>query len=163
MTSISTQGHISNSEWVTSYSVQYLLSDGSTWQTIMDGSSTAVLQANADQNSVVENSLPTGVTTLGIRLIPVSWNTAISLRWQLYGCYEKRELYPINVQRANSLELHLLATLVSSVFSAQLCSSSSSVFCSGSDVTVTSSEGTSLSTTICPDSTSEQLNILAMI
>ena len=90
VTHILTQGHRDLDQWVTSYRLEYEPSDGSGWTTISKDGSDVIFEGNFDRSSAVFRVLPAGITTLGLRINPLSWSGAISLRWQLYGCYEKR-------------------------------------------------------------------------
>ena len=147
VTHILTLGHRDLDQWVTSYTLQYIQLGTNRWTTISKDGSDVIFDGNFNRSTAVVHVLPAGITTLRLRLIPVSWSGAISMRWQLYGCYEKRlskqEVHPKCASK------QLLCK-----FSAQLCSSSTSQFCSSNDVTATSSEGTSYTNTICLDSTS---------
>ena len=90
VTHILTQGHRDLDQWVTSYRLEYEPSDGSGWTTISKDGSDVIFEGNFDRSTAVFRVLPAGITTLGLRINPLSWSGAISLRWQLYGCYEKR-------------------------------------------------------------------------
>ena len=88
---LTTQGHATEVEFVTSYKIKYLSSDQSTWQTITSNGNEVIFEGNFDQSTPRLHYMPPGVITRGLRLIPVTWSGWISLRWQLYGCYEKRK------------------------------------------------------------------------
>ena len=81
-----TQGHKTKDEWVTAFKLQYLSADGSAWVTVTQDGSDAVFQGNWGKSGISLHFLPSGVVTRGVRLLPVSWYGAISLRWQVYGC-----------------------------------------------------------------------------
>lgn len=50
-----------------------------------DGS-TAEFQANYDGDSDVYVGMPEDLTASYLRLVPLTWNSAIALRWQVHGC-----------------------------------------------------------------------------
>eukprot|EP00058_Branchiostoma_floridae_P025524 XP_002611014.1 hypothetical protein BRAFLDRAFT_233517 [Branchiostoma floridae] len=85
LTGIQTQGLWGGH--VKSYKLLYS-DDGTTWVTYGDGQNDTIFDGNSDGPSVVEQSLPTTVTTQYVRVNPQSWqgNDFIRLRVELLGC-----------------------------------------------------------------------------
>ena len=87
--SVATKGRaVSYYQWVKEYRISYSL-DGSTWAFVGAGGTPMVFVGNSDQNTEVRHSLPEPITARFIRIHPVSWNEHITLRWELWGAYEK--------------------------------------------------------------------------
>lgn len=42
---------------------------------------------NTDADTVVENPLPCPIFAKGIRIIPMTWNRHIAMRFEVNGCY----------------------------------------------------------------------------
>ena len=85
--SVATQGHNGQDEWVTSYKIGHS-DDGSSFSDVLGGDGNArVFTGNTDRNTVVTHLLDAPVTARYFRLFPLSWNGAISMRWELYGCH----------------------------------------------------------------------------
>ena len=45
-----------------------------------------VFTGNDDSDTVVYNALSPPVTTMFVRVLPITWNSRISMRIELYGC-----------------------------------------------------------------------------
>ena len=45
-----------------------------------------VFTGNDDSDAVVYNALSPPVTTMFVRVLPIAWNSRISMRIELYGC-----------------------------------------------------------------------------
>ena len=45
-----------------------------------------VFTGNDDSDTVVYNALSPPVTTMFVRVLPIAWNSRISMRIELYGC-----------------------------------------------------------------------------
>lgn len=82
---VATQGRHNVDRWVTSYKFSYSLYRTS-WSYVLDESGNErVFTANSDSGTVVENDFEP-VLARYVRLEPISWNLAICLRWEVYGC-----------------------------------------------------------------------------
>ena len=75
--SVTTQGRSARKQWVKSYYVSYS-QDGIRWNTI----STRFV-ANDDQNTKKTNLLPANIVARYIRLLPISWEIHISMRFDV--------------------------------------------------------------------------------
>ncbi|XP_072169487.1 lactadherin-like [Diadema setosum] len=87
ITGVTTQGRhdAQHDEWVTSYTVWYSI-DGKDWTAVTDCSpQPKTFPANFDKESTVHNAVSPPFAARFVRLQPVSWNNAISLRWELVG------------------------------------------------------------------------------
>ncbi|XP_078519461.1 neuropilin-1 isoform X2 [Lissotriton helveticus] len=86
---IGTQGAISKETkkkyYVKSYKVD-ISSNGEDWITLKDGSKHIVFHGNSNPTDVVFRSFPKPVLTRFVRLRPVTWESGISLRFEVYGC-----------------------------------------------------------------------------
>ncbi|XP_069067337.1 neuropilin-1 isoform X2 [Pleurodeles waltl] len=86
---IGTQGAISKETkkkyYVKSYKVD-ISSNGEDWITLKDGSKHVVFHGNSNPTDVVFRSFPKPVLTRFIRIRPVTWESGISLRFEVYGC-----------------------------------------------------------------------------
>ena len=76
---IATKGRKDMAQWMTSYYLMYT-QDGINW---VDYQNRVTLNANTDQNTVVENTLVPFVAT-AIRIHPLSWNSYISAQIEVY-------------------------------------------------------------------------------
>jgi hypothetical protein len=85
VTRVATQGrHRDYNQWVTSYSLLYSM-DGVSFQNYNKGN---ILTGNTDRSTVVEHVLRPAITARYIRVVPKTWNNHISMRMELYGCYD---------------------------------------------------------------------------
>lgn len=86
---IGTQGAISKETkkkyYVKSYKVD-ISSNGEDWITLKDGSKHIVFHGNSNPTDVVFRSFPKPVLTRFVRLRPFTWESGISLRFEVYGC-----------------------------------------------------------------------------
>ena len=79
--SVTTQGRPPlYDQWVWEYYVSYS-QDGITWETI-----STPFQANTDTNTKKTNLLPDNIVARYIRLLPISWNNHICMRFDVTGC-----------------------------------------------------------------------------
>ena len=80
--SVTTQGRPdqTHDHWVTSYYVSYS-QDGTNWEQI-----STLFVANEDRDTKKTNLLPDTIEARYVRLSPKSWNTTISLRFDVTGC-----------------------------------------------------------------------------
>ena len=78
--SVTTQGRHSDNQWVTSYYVSYS-QDGARWETI-----STPFEANVDRDTKKTNLLPDNIVARYIRLSPISWERAVSMRFDVTGC-----------------------------------------------------------------------------
>ncbi|GAM25438.1 hypothetical protein SAMD00019534_086130 [Acytostelium subglobosum LB1] len=80
-TGIATQGRANEyNQWVTSYTIRYT-QDNVTWYNLIGG---AKIAGNSDANTVVAYSFEPPIYATSIALHPVTFNTHMSLRWELY-------------------------------------------------------------------------------
>ncbi|XP_064201733.1 neuropilin-1a-like isoform X1 [Anguilla rostrata] len=86
---IGTQGAVSmetkRAYYVTSYKVD-VSSNGEDWIPLKDGSKQKIFQGNTNPTDVVIRDLPKHTLTRFLRIRPVSWETGVSMRFEVYGC-----------------------------------------------------------------------------
>ncbi|KAM9307917.1 neuropilin-1 [Gastrophryne carolinensis] len=86
---IGTQGAISKETnkkyYLKSYRVD-ISSNGEDWITLKDGSKNLVFQGNTNPTDVVYRAFPKPVLTRFVKIRPMTWETGISLRFEVYGC-----------------------------------------------------------------------------
>lgn len=86
---IGTQGAVSKETkkkyFVKSYKID-ISSNGEDWITLKDGNKPLIFQGNTNPIDVVYRAFPKPVLTRYIKLRPVTWETGISLRFEVYGC-----------------------------------------------------------------------------
>ncbi|XP_036377289.1 neuropilin-1a isoform X1 [Megalops cyprinoides] len=89
VSAIGTQGAISQetklSYFVKSYKVD-VSSNGEDWITLKEGSKQKIFQGNSNPMDVQKTELPKPTLTRFVRIRPVSWDTGIALRFEVYGC-----------------------------------------------------------------------------
>ncbi|CAH3197417.1 unnamed protein product, partial [Porites evermanni] len=81
VTSVATQGGNGRNEWVTQYRLKYSRFMVSLFHCLLQ-----VFTGNDDSDTVVYNALSPPVTTMFLRVLPIAWNSRISMRIELYGC-----------------------------------------------------------------------------
>eukprot|EP01132_Coremiostelium_polycephalum_P011543 gene11543-14138_t len=83
VTHVATQGRgdFVPNQWVTSYKLRYTV-DGITW---LDYNGGAPISANFDRDTVVLYAFPSPLLCRGLALHPLTWNTHISLRFEVYA------------------------------------------------------------------------------
>ncbi|XP_071126788.1 uncharacterized protein [Mytilus edulis] len=87
---ITTAGKPDGSEWVTQYKIQYQYDYFSelVWYEEPPGT-IKVFNGNTDNTSPVTNVIQFPFQAKYIRLYPVKWQNAISLRWEVLGCVQE--------------------------------------------------------------------------
>uniref|UniRef100_A0A8C6SGW1 Neuropilin n=1 Tax=Neogobius melanostomus TaxID=47308 RepID=A0A8C6SGW1_9GOBI len=89
VSAIGTQGAISQETkkiyYVKSYKVD-VSSNGEDWITLKEGSKQKVFQGNTNPSDVAKTQLPKPTLTRFLRIRPVTWETGIALRFEVYGC-----------------------------------------------------------------------------
>ncbi|KAJ8010318.1 hypothetical protein DPEC_G00073800 [Dallia pectoralis] len=89
VSAVGTQGAVSQETqkayWVKSYKVD-VSSNGEDWITLKEGSKQKVFQGNTNPTEVVKTKLPKPTLTRFVRIRPVTWETGIALRFEVYGC-----------------------------------------------------------------------------
>uniref|UniRef100_A0A669D0B6 Neuropilin n=1 Tax=Oreochromis niloticus TaxID=8128 RepID=A0A669D0B6_ORENI len=89
VSAIGTQGAISQETqrvyFVKSYKVD-VSSNGEDWITLKEGSKQKVFQGNTNPTDVAKTKLPKPTLTRFVRIRPVTWETGIALRFEVYGC-----------------------------------------------------------------------------
>uniref|UniRef100_A0A8C6PHQ8 Neuropilin n=1 Tax=Nothobranchius furzeri TaxID=105023 RepID=A0A8C6PHQ8_NOTFU len=89
VSAIGTQGAISQETrkiyFVKSYKVD-VSSNGEDWITLKEGSKQKVFQGNTNPTEITKTKLPKPTMTRFIRVRPVTWETGIALRFEVYGC-----------------------------------------------------------------------------
>ncbi|PIO35082.1 hypothetical protein AB205_0197930 [Aquarana catesbeiana] len=103
---IGTQGAVSKETkkkyFVKSYKID-ISSNGEDWITLKDGNKPLIFQGNTNPIDVVYRAFPKPVLTRYIKLRPVTWETGISLRFEVYGC--KITGKDINVDLSRTLQV----------------------------------------------------------
>ncbi|KAM8731452.1 neuropilin-1a isoform 3-T3 [Acanthopagrus schlegelii] len=89
VSAIGTQGAISQETrriyFVKSYKVD-VSSNGEDWITLKEGSKQKVFQGNTNPTDVAKTMLPKPTLTRFVRIRPVTWETGIALRFEVFGC-----------------------------------------------------------------------------
>ncbi|KAK7933145.1 hypothetical protein WMY93_004041 [Mugilogobius chulae] len=89
VSAIGTQGAISQETrkiyFVKSYKVD-VSSNGEDWITLKEGSKQKVFQGNTNPTDVTKTMLPRPTLTRYLRIRPVTWETGIALRFEVFGC-----------------------------------------------------------------------------
>ncbi|KAM9999597.1 hypothetical protein ACTFIZ_008071 [Dictyostelium cf. discoideum] len=83
--SLAIQGRGDMDQWVTSFKVRYTL-DGVNWKEYRNGSAIA---GNSDRNTVTTHFFDQPIRARSIAICPLTWNTHISLRFELYAEIEQ--------------------------------------------------------------------------
>ncbi|KAA8580994.1 hypothetical protein FQN60_013952 [Etheostoma spectabile] len=88
VSAVGTQGAISQETqriyYVKSYKVD-VSSNGEDWITLKEGSKQKVFQGNTNPTDVAKTMLPKPTLTRFVRIRPVTWETGIALRFEVYG------------------------------------------------------------------------------
>uniref|UniRef100_A0A8C7WS60 Neuropilin n=1 Tax=Oryzias sinensis TaxID=183150 RepID=A0A8C7WS60_9TELE len=89
VSAIGTQGAISQEThriyYVKAYKVD-VSSNGEDWITLKEGSKQKIFQGNTNPTDVAKTKLPKPTLTRFVRIRPVTWETGIALRFEVYGC-----------------------------------------------------------------------------
>ncbi|XP_015284474.1 PREDICTED: neuropilin-1 [Gekko japonicus] len=89
VSAIGTQGAISKETkkkyYVKTYRVD-ISSNGEDWISLKDGNKPLVFTGNINPTDVAYGTFPKPVLTRFVRIKPVTWETGISLRFEVYGC-----------------------------------------------------------------------------
>lgn len=88
VTGIATQGRQDFDQWVESYILRYSL-DGNVFTSHNRGNA---FTGNNDQNTAVKHALRPPIIASYIRIHPQSWHKHISMRLELYGCFEGKNI-----------------------------------------------------------------------
>ncbi|KAK3749718.1 hypothetical protein QZH41_003768 [Actinostola sp. cb2023] len=91
---IATQGRQDRYEWVKNYSLSSSVNGSSS--KVYDGKRN--FSANSDSNTVVAHLLKPAITARYIRVHPITWNNAISMRMELYECKKETCSYALGMQ-----------------------------------------------------------------
>eukprot|EP00057_Strongylocentrotus_purpuratus_P010263 XP_011664737.1 PREDICTED: lysyl oxidase homolog 2-like [Strongylocentrotus purpuratus] len=88
ITGVATQGRWDVAQWVTSFKVACSI-DGITFDIVQDALNQPVADkvfvGNTDANTVVYNTLPSVKVCRYVRLLPITYHSAVMLRMELYG------------------------------------------------------------------------------
>ena len=98
---VETKGRNSFNQWVTSYQLATSLTgDEADFEYVTSSADGAVVtfNANSDRDTIVSNSFSPRVARF-VRLNPQTWNSYISLRWEVYGC-DTVYCSPITIENA---------------------------------------------------------------
>ncbi|XP_058388732.1 neuropilin-1 isoform X8 [Diceros bicornis minor] len=89
VTAVGTQGAISKETkkkyYVKTYRID-ISSNGEDWITIKEGNKPVIFQGNTNPTDVVLGVFPKPLITRFVRIKPMTWETGISLRFEVYGC-----------------------------------------------------------------------------
>ncbi|KAJ8388157.1 hypothetical protein AAFF_G00146480 [Aldrovandia affinis] len=89
VSAIGTQGAISQETELSYYVMSYKVdvsSNGEDWITLKEGSKQKIFQGNSNPTDVQKTELPKPTLTRFVRIRPVTWETGIALRFEVYGC-----------------------------------------------------------------------------
>jgi len=82
---VATQGCMINDSWVRSYKFVYR-GDGKAWTKYTEADTEQEIAANWDRNTVVLHFFSPVLLAQCVRFLPQSWENAICMRIELYGC-----------------------------------------------------------------------------
>uniref|UniRef100_A0A8D2DT89 Neuropilin n=1 Tax=Sciurus vulgaris TaxID=55149 RepID=A0A8D2DT89_SCIVU len=89
VTAVGTQGAISKETkkkyYVKTYRID-ISSNGEDWITIKEGNKPVVFQGNTNPTDVALGVFPKPLITRFVRIKPMTWETGISMRFEVYGC-----------------------------------------------------------------------------
>ncbi|XP_008845810.1 neuropilin-1 isoform X2 [Nannospalax galili] len=89
VTAVGTQGAISKETkkkyYVKTYRID-ISSNGEDWITLKEGNKPVIFQGNTNPTDVVFGVFPKPLITRFVRIKPVTWETGISMRFEVYGC-----------------------------------------------------------------------------
>ena len=83
---VATQGRNNHNQWVTSYSMAYSVDDEHYAYIYNADGSDKVFTGNSDPDTIVQHDFDRAIIARYVRLYPQTWNSFISLRWEVYGC-----------------------------------------------------------------------------
>ncbi|XP_078355885.1 uncharacterized protein LOC144640668 [Oculina patagonica] len=90
ITGVATQGRSGACHWVTKYNLQYSdYGENFAYYTEQDRSSKKEFVGNTDQNTIVYHELKPPIRARYIRFRPVAWYVGVSMRVELYGCFQE--------------------------------------------------------------------------
>uniref|UniRef100_A0A8C5P4A7 Neuropilin n=1 Tax=Jaculus jaculus TaxID=51337 RepID=A0A8C5P4A7_JACJA len=89
VTAVGTQGAISKETkkkyYVKTYRVD-ISSNGEDWITMKEGNKPIIFQGNTNPTDIVFGVFPKPLITRFVRIKPMTWETGISMRFEVYGC-----------------------------------------------------------------------------
>ncbi|KXJ05091.1 Coagulation factor VIII, partial [Exaiptasia diaphana] len=86
LTGIATQGYHTMDKWVKTYIIKYSI-DGIQWNYHREGgNSVKIFQGNSDRSSIAVRWLSHPLTVRYIKVHPQTWNTAVCMRIEVFGC-----------------------------------------------------------------------------
>ncbi|XP_043922644.1 neuropilin-1 [Protopterus annectens] len=89
VSAIGTQGAVSSvtgkKYFVKSYKID-VSSNGDDWSLIKEGKNAKIFEGNSDATNVVVSKLPVATLARFVRIRPITWETGIALKFELYGC-----------------------------------------------------------------------------
>ncbi|XP_030837257.1 lactadherin-like [Strongylocentrotus purpuratus] len=101
-------------QWVTSFKIACSV-DGISFNTVQDlntSSTDKVFNGNIDQDTVVNNTLPVHQVCRFVRLLPLTWYDAISLRMELYGTAHVTDVVALGLESGTIPDSSLTASSV---------------------------------------------------
>ncbi|XP_078351549.1 uncharacterized protein LOC144636260 [Oculina patagonica] len=88
VTGVATQGRDGNNQWVTKYKLQYS-NNGVNFFYYREQNADKEFTGNTDTETAVYHGLNPPIRARYIRFRPMTWNTYISMRAELYGCLQE--------------------------------------------------------------------------
>eukprot|EP00062_Callorhinchus_milii_P022615 gi/632980589/ref/XP_007907119.1/ PREDICTED: neuropilin-1 [Callorhinchus milii] len=89
VSAIATQGAVSKETkkqyYIKSYKVD-ISSNGEDWITVKEKNKQKIFQGNSNPSEAVVRQFPQTVLTRYVRVRPLTWETGVALRFELYGC-----------------------------------------------------------------------------
>jgi len=83
---VATQGRYGANQWVQSFRFAYSVA-GSDYEFVLnEDNSERIFTGNNDQNTIVENAFDDVFVARYVRVYPQTWNSHMSMRWEVYGC-----------------------------------------------------------------------------
>ncbi|XP_022252614.1 hemocytin-like [Limulus polyphemus] len=86
LSGIITQGREDADNWVTNFAVLYT-ADDKKWISARNNVGNKVFKGNTDRNSLVYNVFDTSINAITVRIVPLEFYGAISMRLELLGCF----------------------------------------------------------------------------
>ncbi|XP_052092501.1 mucin-5AC-like [Mytilus californianus] len=83
--SITTKGQAGQPYWISAFKLLYSM-DKKTYTYYEENGQPKVFSANYNSETPVHQRFTAPINAQYVKLLPVSWNGAIALRWQLFGC-----------------------------------------------------------------------------
>ncbi|XP_068670765.1 lactadherin-like [Montipora foliosa] len=110
VTCVATQGRHGLDQWVTRHKLQYS-NDGTNFEYYKDiQGQNKVFAGNVDSHSVVHQELNPPIRARYIRFRPLTWNNFMSMRVELYGCFQECTAPALGMENGRIFDSQLTAS-----------------------------------------------------